>query len=256
MMSDKELSERYLVLEVEVGSTAHGTGISGEEDVDLLGVCMEPPECVYGLRRFTHYEFRARPQGERGRPGDIEGKRYSLRRFADLAIRGNPSVLVPLFAHPKLVHHVKSTGDLLRNQRKMFLSKAVGYATLGYLKAQYLALVKNNGQGHNVKRPELIEKYGYDAKFAGHAVRLALQGIELMTTGWMSVPMQEEHRQEVLAVRTGQVTFEQVCARITELDIALKRAVVDSVLPDEPDFAAVNQFLVKQYSWLYAKRYE
>jgi hypothetical protein len=77
-----------------------------------------------------------------------------------------------------------------------------------------------------------------------------------MTTGWMSVPMQEEHRQEVLAVRTGQITFDQVCARITELDIALKRAVVDSVLPDEPDFAAVNQFLVKQYSWLYAKRYE
>ena len=37
------------ILLVEVGSTAHGTGLPGGEDHDEMGVVIEPPEAVFGL---------------------------------------------------------------------------------------------------------------------------------------------------------------------------------------------------------------
>ena len=39
----------------------------------------------------------------------------------------------------------------------------------------------------NVTRPELISKYGYDTKYAGHLVRLGYQGIEVMLSGGLTL---------------------------------------------------------------------
>jgi uncharacterized protein len=37
-----------------VGSTVHGLSNAGTDDRDEMGVCVEPPEYVLGLRRFEH----------------------------------------------------------------------------------------------------------------------------------------------------------------------------------------------------------
>jgi uncharacterized protein len=39
------------------------------------------------------------------------------------------------------------------------------------------------GAGAHTNRPELVAVHGYDTKYAMHALRLGLQGIELLTTG-------------------------------------------------------------------------
>jgi predicted nucleotidyltransferase len=254
MMDAQQIAEQYLVLQAEVGSTAHGTGIPGEEDIDLLGVCLEPKECVYGLREFTHHRFRARPEGERSQPGDVEGVTYSLRRFCGLAATGNPSLLTLLFVHPRFVRVNSAVGDRLRDHRKMFLSKHAIRAHLGYLESQFQALKKDGG-GKDVKRPELVEKYGYDCKFAAHAVRLGLQGQELAETGWISIPMKEKERDIVLAVRKGEVPYEQALLFIDSYKSDLAAALGCTTLPDDADYQAINRFLVDVYSVLYVKKY-
>ena len=50
------------ILEVEVGSRAHGIAIEGTDDSDRMGVCVEPPEFVIGLRKFEQHVTRTPPR--------------------------------------------------------------------------------------------------------------------------------------------------------------------------------------------------
>lgn len=57
------IAERFTVLRCEVGSRVHGIAIPGREDRDEIGMCVEPPEYVIGLRSFEQYVFRSQPAG-------------------------------------------------------------------------------------------------------------------------------------------------------------------------------------------------
>ena len=70
------------ILLVEVGSTAHGTGLPGGEDHDEMGVVVEGPEEVLGLgeRGFATVMQRTQQEGTRSGPGDTD--RTMARRRA------------------------------------------------------------------------------------------------------------------------------------------------------------------------------
>src|SRR6266700_5233445 len=87
------------ILRCEVGSTVHGLGVAGTDDRDEIGVCIEPPDRVIGLRNFEQIVLRSQKQGVRSEAGDLDLTVYGLRKFAALALRGNPSILL-LFSVP------------------------------------------------------------------------------------------------------------------------------------------------------------
>lgn len=45
------IAERGTVLRAQVGSGVHGTSLSGQDDRDELGLCLEPPAFVTGVAR-------------------------------------------------------------------------------------------------------------------------------------------------------------------------------------------------------------
>jgi hypothetical protein len=47
----RAIAERGLILRVQVGSGVHGTSITGQDDRDEMGLCLEPPHFVTGLAR-------------------------------------------------------------------------------------------------------------------------------------------------------------------------------------------------------------
>jgi hypothetical protein len=104
----------------------------------------------------------------------------------------------------------------------------------------------------NVKRPELVERYGYDTKYAGHIVRLGFQGIWYAEKGEIPVPLPRHAANAVLDVRHGAWTLPQVEGWANEtvawLDELLTRNPLD--LPQRPDSQAVSTWLCN----LYAKR--
>ena len=61
-----------------------------------MGICIEPPEYVAGLRRFEQWVYRTQPEGARSGPGDIDRTVYSLRKWCRLALAGNPTVMLLL----------------------------------------------------------------------------------------------------------------------------------------------------------------
>ncbi|WP_267284129.1 DNA polymerase beta superfamily protein [Amycolatopsis japonica] len=57
------IAEQGTILRCQVGSGLHGTAVLGQDDRDELGICIEPPDHVIGLKRFEQYIFRMQPEG-------------------------------------------------------------------------------------------------------------------------------------------------------------------------------------------------
>src|SRR3954471_21103422 len=123
------------ILLVEAGSTAHGTGIPGGEDLDQLGVVVESAREVLGLddRGFQTVMQRTQPEGARSGPGDIDRTLHSLRRFLRLAASGNPSILMTFWAP---VEYATAEGDELRGLGDAFVGRHVVPRYRGYMQAQ------------------------------------------------------------------------------------------------------------------------
>lgn len=234
------------VVRSEVGSTVHGLGVNGTDDRDEMGVCVEPPEFVIGLRHFEQFVHRTQPQGVRSGPGDLDLVVYGLRKFCSLALKGNPSILLLLNVPDEACVVLTDLGRELRDLAWAFASKKAGAAFLGYMQQQRQRLTGERGQ-MSVNRPELIERYGFDTKYAGHMLRLGFQGIDYMTSGSFPVPMPAEQRDLIVSVRTGGVPFNDVLSLAGELESELKAAYDSTLMPDLPNYDAVNAFLVSAY---------
>jgi predicted nucleotidyltransferase len=82
-------------------------------------VCIEPPQYVIGLRHFEQYIYRHQPDGVRSGPGDLDLTVYSLRKWMRLAVSGNPTVLLPLFAPDQHVLVRSQLGEELRQSSSL-----------------------------------------------------------------------------------------------------------------------------------------
>jgi hypothetical protein len=248
----RALAEGATILRAQVGSGVHGTSIEGSDDRDEMGVCTEPAQYVIGLRRFEQYEYHtawAREGGLRNRsgPGDLDITIYSLRKYMRLALAGNPSILVPLFAPDSEIVAVTELGAELRAMTPAIVSRQAGHRFAGYLHAQRRGLLSHDGKGRDVTRPELIEKHGWDTKFGGHMVRLGYQGVELLETGRITLPMPQAQREAVRAIRTGGYTMHEVLAMADDLEARIRGLLETSPLPEHPDYAAADRWLTSAY---------
>lgn len=237
----KEIALSNEILRGMVGSTAHGTAVDGQDDRDEMGVFIEPPEYVCGLTPCEHYIYRDKPEGVRSGPGDLDLTMYSLRKFCRLAEQGNPSVIVLLW----LPNHIIKTeiGAALVRARDAFISRDSGNRFLGYLVAQRMKMTGERTQ--TVQRPELVEKYGFDTKFAMHAMRLAFEGIEMLTHRRITLPVAEPNLSILRGVRTGKYTFDQTLSMISTAENDLRELLKDCDW--ETDRKRINAFMVKAH---------
>lgn len=91
-----------VILRGLVGSRLHGVLLSDQADRDEMGVCIEPPDYVIGLRQFETHTARTQPDGAPSGPDDVDLTIHSLRKFAQLAGKGNLSLLTLLFLPEEL----------------------------------------------------------------------------------------------------------------------------------------------------------
>ncbi|GAB3749480.1 nucleotidyltransferase domain-containing protein [Nocardiopsis nanhaiensis] len=234
------------VLRCQVGSGVHGLAIDGQNDRDEMGLCVEPPEYVIGLRPFEQYVHRTRDDHTRSGPGDLDLTVYSLRKWTRLALDGNPTVLLPLFVPEGEIVTLTAAGADLRENAHRFLSRKAGERFLGYLRAQRDRMEGVRG-GKHTNRPELVAQHGFDTKFAYHMVRLGLQGVELLETGRLTLPMPEPDRGWLLALRRGEHSRDEALDRARELEAGLTDLCRTSHLPALPDGAWADRWLADTY---------
>jgi hypothetical protein len=250
---NRETAERCTILRGLVGSTVHGLNVNdGIEDRDEMGICVEPFEDAMALGDpFEQFIYRSAAEREgrsnaRSTGGDLDLTIYSLRKWVRLALKGNPTILLLLFTPDDQLVFCDELGAELRALTPAIVSRRVQGPFLGYLQAQKQRLSGERGQ-KRIHRPELEEMYGFDTKYAMHMLRLGYQGVELLTTGRLSLPMREPERSFLLDVRRGKVDEQECFTRATALEQELTALAETSPLPAEPDEARVEKWMIDVY---------
>lgn len=255
----RRIAEDGTILRVQVGSGVHGTSIAGQDDRDEMGICLEPSAYVTGLARvpsgtrgeaapvtFEQYQRHTvwdQPGGlaNRSGAGDLDVIIYSARKWCSLALAGNPTVLLVLFVPDAEVVHRDEVGAELVDNAHRFVSRLAADRFIGYLRSQRAAMTGEVGAHTN--RPELVAVHGYDTKFAMHALRLGVQGVELLTTGRITLPIPEPDLSRLRAVRRGEVELAEVVAAVDAAEARLVALSGSSTVPDQPDRAWVDAWL-------------
>jgi hypothetical protein len=98
-----------------------------------------------------------------------------------------------------------------------------------------------------VTRTDLIDKYGYDTKYASHVVRLGFQGRELLETGKLILPMSGSDLEFTAAVKFGKIQLDEVLTTVGDLELQIKDLIKDGPLQDRPDYARVEEWMQAQY---------
>lgn len=245
LSADYPALQEWNCLTVWRGSVAHGTYIPNDDplsfdDKDLIGICIPPAEYYVGLEQF----------GSRGTqeimvdPWDVVI--YEHRKALQLLAKGNPNMLCMLWAPAAFTTRHTAAGRALLERRNLFATKAAFPAFRGYAKSQLKKMQKGVYHGYmGEKRRALVDQFGYDTKNASHLIRIMRQGIDFMRTGELEVYRHDA--EELLAIKRGEYSFEDVTRMANELDHALARAGERSTLPEAPDWGAINNLAVMMY---------
>lgn len=255
MALTREEAERCTILRGIVGSRVHGLHIEdGLEDRDEMGICIEPLWAAMGVHApFEQFIYRtaAEREGRHDAPsqgGDLDLTIYSLRKYVRLALKGNPTILLLLFSPPSTLVQSDARGFQLRELAPAIISRQAGRAFLGYLQAQRQRMLGERGNGgHGRPRAALTEKFGFDTKYAMHMCRLALQGVELMRTGRLELPIAEPDRSWLFDVRIGKIDQQEVLTRTGESERELKDLIDTAPIREYPDEAAVDDWMTTIY---------
>ena len=219
-LEDRAL-EQWVVLRVIVGSRAYGLDREGS-DTDLRGVYAAPVERLWSLA---------------GAPDQLENHEtdevyWELKKFLILALKANPNVLEVL--HSPLVVDATAIGQELVSLRSIFVSKLVYQTYNGYVLSQFRKMEQRRKAGLEPKR-----------KHAMHLIRLLLAGVEALHTGVVPVEVAAGHRDRLIAIRDGSIDLAAVDEWRRALHAEFDEAYAMSALPERPNFAAADAFLVR-----------
>jgi predicted nucleotidyltransferase len=225
------------------GSKLHGAKVGATDDLDIYGVFVESPEMSLGLMPQDHFVWSTASDERRNGPEDVDVTLYSLRRWAELAAKGNATALHFVFADAT----AESTPvwKMVQEQRSLFLSRRSAEQFIGFADNQKQRITGEKGHGAKGHRPEYIGQYGYDTKAAMHCLRLYLECIELMQSGSITLPRPE--REYLIEVRSGAWTLEGFLEEAARLHAIAEDAAATSMLPESVDKKAISALIANAH---------
>lgn len=117
--------EESTIFLAEVGSTAYGTA-TPQSDTDYKGLCVPPLNYFLGcMSKFEQAECK-----------DPDLVIYDIRKFISLAADCNPSIVEVLWVDDSNIVKMTPLGEVLRENRRMFLSKKAKHTFTGYAVSQ------------------------------------------------------------------------------------------------------------------------
>jgi uncharacterized protein len=263
MSTLQRLSDRNLVkpprwlppniqYETIMGSVAYGVS-AATSDMDIYGWAIPPKDDVFPhlagaivgfgkqpprFEQFQqHHIHDADALSGHGRTYDVTI--FSIVKFFQLAMENNPNVIDSLFTPQTCVLHSTRVANLVRDHRKLFLHRGAWPKFKGYAYSQLHKLTIKEAHG---KRAELVEKHGYDTKFAYHVVRLLGEAEQILVEG--DIDLQRDN-DRLKAIRRGEWTEERLRNWAAEKEADLERAYANSTLPAQPNEAKLKALLLQ-----------
>jgi predicted nucleotidyltransferase len=232
------------------GSQLHGAKVSGYDDLDIYGAYIEGPERILGLHSLPHFVWSSGSARALNTADDIDVTCYSLHRWGELMLKGNPAVLHYLYAECALGQTIWATHIL--PFREGLLSQKSARQYLGFADAQRMRLTGERGMGRHGQRLDLIETFGYDTKFAMHYIRLLYECRELLRDRKLTLPRPE--RTQLIDIRLGKYAQEDVFALGRELKAECESLLAISKLPELPDKNLLSRIIAAAYREQWGKQ--
>ena len=211
---------QHVIYRCVVGSRAYGLEHDAS-DTDRRGVYLPPAR--------MHWSLYGVP--EQLEDADTQETYWEIQKFLTLALKANPNVLECLYT--PLVEHATELAHEMLAMREAFLSKLVYQTYNGYVMSQFKKLqadLRNHGE---VKWKHVM-----------HLIRLLLAGITVLREGFVPVHV-GEHREQLLAIKRGEMPWDQVEAWRLELHREFDEAAQVTKLPDRPDYQQANELLLR-----------
>ncbi len=257
---DKKLvtPPRWLVdgihYETFMGSVAYGVSTESS-DIDIYGFCIPPKEILFPHINGVIYGFG--PQGERfdqfqqhhvavpdsNKIYDINI--YNIVKYFKLCAECNPNMIDSLYTPESVVVRQTHVAENIRAHSNQFLSKLAWIKFKGYALSQLSKLRNRSPIG---KRVELIEKYGFDVKYAYHLIRLLDEADQILTTGTINLQRDAER---LIEIKNGAWTLEQVEKVAQEELVRLDNVYTVSKLREVPDMIFLKQLLLDSLEEVY-----
>lgn len=233
-----------IIFSTIVGSKLYGIN-NDKSDTDVKAIGMPDLSKLVGLACSSNESNMVEMTNGKQGPDKVETVIYSLRKFVNLCMSGNPTVLELAFAE-NVPDCILNNTDLGREVNKYVRDNLVGSqifpAYRGYFKQQVILIER--GMRPESSRNEDIEKFGYDVKAAAHAVRLALQGIQLIKDREGYSPrLKGDELGLVSQIRKGTPTKDEISEILKRMDKELENTFTNKcTLGGNPDYEKVNEW--------------
>jgi predicted nucleotidyltransferase len=238
--------------ETEMGSVAYGVS-TDTSDRDLYGWAIPPRDEIFPHLRGEIAGFGKPPNpfgvyqvhhvadpdalGGKGRTYDLTI--YGIVRFFQLAMENNPNIIDSLFTPATCVLHCTRVGNLVRENRRLFLHRGAWPKFKGYAYSQLHKMTVKRPQG---KRAALVAEHGYDTKFAYHIVRLLEEVEQILVEGDIDL---QRSKEQLKAIRRGEWTEDRLRRWFSEKESQLEAAYAVSPLRPAPDEAKLKTLLLQ-----------
>lgn len=131
--------------EAMVGSISYG--VSGDtSDIDVVGFCLPPKHIIFPHKYGYIHDFGEKPQSfgqyQQHHIKDVHSDKdydvtiYNIVRFFDKCMGANPNMIDSLFVPTRCVLHISMMGEMVRENRKIFLSGKCFHKFKGYAFSQ------------------------------------------------------------------------------------------------------------------------
>lgn len=250
-MDTAKMAKDNLILKVLTGSTLYGTNIKGVSDLDYIGVCIPNKEYILGTEKFDQSIERtnAPDSGKRNTSEDSDCTIYSLPKFIHLLTMNNPTILETMYARENNIIFCNEFGQMLIDNRDLFLSLKVKHTYGGYAYSQRMKMMYSEEKTGN--RVADMEKYGFCGKFASHTVRLLHFGIELLKEQQLTLPT---HINKLLIdIKQYKYGLDDLIAMYDKLADNIETAYISSDLPKTPDLKKICNLQIEMLEsfWKY-----
>jgi len=235
------LLEPYVILRGFRGSIAHDTYEEKvtNDDKDVMGIFVPPENVVFGIERIENVERMVENKLSQKRTVIWDIVYYSVPKYLNLLLKQNPNVLCLLWLDENHILKLTRWGRMLIDNREKLLSKQCYKSFGGYAHGQLHRMTHIGPTGKlGSRRKELVKRFGYDVKNASHLIRLLKMGIEVLSTGEITVKRPDNNM--LLSIKRGEWKLEKVIKYADDLFKLLDEAFVKSPLPTRIDFKFVN----------------
>lgn len=232
-----------------MGSVAYGVSNVGS-DIDVYGFCIPPKDTIFPhlagqipgfgrqIKRFEQWEqHHVKDSTEK----EYDFSIYNIVKYFQLCMENNPNMIDSLFVPRRCILHSTQIGELVRENRKLFLHKGAFHKFKGYAYSQMHKMnIKEPEVGS--KRYDMIQEYGYDLKFAYHIVRLLSECEMMLIEHDLDL---QRNREQLKSVRRGEWTKVEVENFFADKERQLEELYVKSTLQHRPNESKIKELLLK-----------